>query len=26
MSNLTGKHLDFFRFHLKAADDSSSRP
>ncbi len=24
MTNLTG--LDFFRFHLKAADDSSSRP
>ncbi len=26
MMRLTGKHLDIFRFHLKAADDSSSRP
>ena len=26
MTNLTGNHLDIFRFHLKAADDSSSRP
>ncbi len=26
MTNLTGNRLDIFRFHLKAADDSSSRP
>ncbi len=26
MVSVTRKHLDIFRFHLKAADDSSSRP